>query len=357
VSAAATDETAFRELVEPYRRELHAHCYRMLGSVHDADDAIQDAMLRAWRGLAKFEGRSSLRSWLYRIATNTCLDQIGKRPKLTLPTADRPAIEMEKAFDEPPVERVWIDPYPDIELAAAEDDDPGPATRYEQHESLELAFVVALQLLPPNQRAALILREVLGFSAAEVAEALDTSVPSVNSALQRARRTVEDALPERSQQATLEALVDDGLREVVEGYMEAMEGGDVERMLELLADDAAWSMPPLRAWFRGKDRLEGFLRLGPLSGEWRWRHRATTVNGQATIGSYAWFESEGAYLPFALDVLRVDAGGHISEVISFINRVGEGHEPAAFARWPELEQHAERTAVFVRTGLPERLPA
>jgi RNA polymerase sigma-70 factor (ECF subfamily) len=116
-------------------------------------------------------------------------------------------------------------------------------------------------------------------------------------------------------------------------------------------------MPPLRAWFRGKDRLEGFLRLGPLSGEWRWRHRATTVNGQAAIGSYAWLESEGAYLPFALDVLRVDADGHISEVVSFINRVGEGHEPAAFARWPELEQHAERTAVFVRTGLPERLPA
>ena len=352
--SAATDEATFLRLVEPHRGELHAHCYRMLGSVHDAEDALQEALLRAWRGLAKFEGRSSLRSWLYRIATNTCLDLIGKRPKLTLPPGHGPAGVMEKAFDEPPVESVWIEPYPDRELAV-EDPAAGPAARYETRESLELAFVVALQLLPPNQRAALILREVLGFSAAEVAEALDTTVASVNSALQRARRAVEDALPERSQQATIEALGDEGLREVVEGYMSAMESGDIEQMLELLAEDAAWSMPPLEAWFRGTERLEGFLRLGPLSGKWRWRHALGSANGQPAIGSYAWLDSEGAYMPFALDVLTVTEDGRIAEVTSFINRVGEGYAPAEFARWPELPVAPARSFYFERAGLPDRI--
>ena len=190
--------TAFASLLEPYRRELHAHCYRMLGSVYDADDALQDASLRAWRALARFEGRSSLRSWLYTIATNTCLTQIQRRPKRVLPVDYGPATDPHDRPGRAVVETVWIEPYPDTEL---EDGLAGPEARYEQRESVELAFIAALQHLPASQRAVLILREVLGFSAKEVAESLDTTVASVNSALQRARASIEERAPEQSQQA------------------------------------------------------------------------------------------------------------------------------------------------------------
>src|SRR5213082_1362992 len=179
------DETAFAALLERYRGELHAHCYRMLGSVHDAEDALQDALLRAWRGLARFEGRSSLRSWLYRIATNTCLDTIERRPKRVLPIDYGPPADPHEGIGEPLVESVWVEPYPDERLGL-EDGFAAPEARYEQRESIELAFIAALQHLPPNQRAVLILREVLGYSAKEVAATLDTTVASVNSALQRA---------------------------------------------------------------------------------------------------------------------------------------------------------------------------
>ena len=187
------DETAFRELLEPHRRELHAHCYRMLGSVHDADDALQDASLRAWRGLSRFEGRSSLRSWLYTIATNTCLTHIERRPQRTLPVEYGPATDPHLGPGEPMIEGVWIEPYPDAALEV------------EQREGVELAFIAALQHLPATQRAVLILREVLGYSAKETAATLETTVVSVNSALQRARATVEERLPERSQQETLQS--------------------------------------------------------------------------------------------------------------------------------------------------------
>src|SRR5215217_3102203 len=203
VSAQGGDESAFQSLLEPYHGQLHAHCYRMLGSVHDAEDALQDASLRAWRGLARFEGRSSLRSWLYTIATNTCLNQIARRPKRVLPVDYGPAADPHGGPGEPVVESVWVEPYPD-ETLALEDGLASPDARYDQRESVELAFIAALQLLPPNQRAVLILREVLGFSAQEVADSLDTSVASVNSALQRARKAVEERLPEQSQQATLD---------------------------------------------------------------------------------------------------------------------------------------------------------
>ena len=182
-AARAGDETAFGELLEPYRRELHAHCYRMLGSTHDADDALQDATLRAWRGLGRFEGRSSLRSWLYTIATNTCLTHIERRPQRTLPVDYGPATDPHLGPGEPLVESLWIEPYPD---------DPD-APRYEQRESVELAFIVALQHLPATQRAVLILREVLGYSAKETAATLETTVASVNSALQRARAVARGA--------------------------------------------------------------------------------------------------------------------------------------------------------------------
>src|SRR6059036_529919 len=175
------DEDAYRRLVEPHRTELHAHCYRMLGSVHDAEDALQDALLRAWRGLPKFEGRSSLRSWLYTIATNTCLNAIAARPKRVLPIDYGPAYDPHDPPGEPIVESVWIEPYPD-EMLGVEDGYAAPEARYEQRESVELAFIVALQHLPATQRAVLILREVLGYSAREVAEQLDTTVPAVYSA-------------------------------------------------------------------------------------------------------------------------------------------------------------------------------
>ena len=211
-AASSGNESAFAKLIDPFRGELHAHCYRMLGSVHDAEDALQETLLRAWRALARFEGRSSLRSWLYTIATNTCLNAIERRPKRVLPIDYGPASDPHDDLGLPPLESTWVDPYPDQGLGL-EDGYAGPEARYELRESVELAFVAALQNLPANQRAALILREVLGFSANETAEALETSVASVNSALQRARKTVDDKLPEESQQATLRALGDDSSRD------------------------------------------------------------------------------------------------------------------------------------------------
>src|SRR5437764_1749898 len=225
-SAREGSEGAYQRLIEPHRSELHAHCYRMLGSVHDAEDALQEALVRAWRGLPKFEGRSSLRSWLYRIATNTCLTAIERRPKRVLPIDYGPATDPHVAPGEPIVESVWLEPYPD-ETLGLEDGFAAPEARYEQREAVELAFIAALQHLPANQRAVLILREVLGFSAQETAETLDTSTASVNSALQRARAAVDDRLPEQSQQATLRAIGDERLAEIVDRYVDAWERCDV----------------------------------------------------------------------------------------------------------------------------------
>src|SRR5437763_295426 len=242
-AARGGDEAAYGRLVESYRGELHAHCYRMLGSVHDAEDALQEALLRAWRGLGRFEGRSSLRSWLYRIATNACLDLIGRRPKRVLPIDYGPAADPHTPPGEPVVESVWVEPYPD-EMLAAEGEIAAPEARYEQREGIELAFVAALQHLAANQRAVLILREVLGFSAKETAKMLETTIPAVNSALQRARAAVEQRVPEQSQQATLRTLGDDGLREIVDRYVDAWERDDVEAFAAMLTADATFAMPP-----------------------------------------------------------------------------------------------------------------
>ena len=349
-AARAGREDAFEPLVEPYRGELHAHCYRMLGSVHDAEDAVQEALLRSWRGLKRFEGRSSLRSWLYTIATNTCLNQLAKRPKRVLPVDFGPSWDPHDGVGEPVVESVWIEPYPDAQLA---DGAVSPEAHYEQRESVELAFVAALQHLAANQRAALILREVLGFSAAEVAEALDTSVASVNSALQRARKTVDEKLPAQSQQATLRELGDERLREIVERYIDALGSDDVDAVVELLADDAAWSMPPLASWFRGLEDVSGFLARGPMSGEWRWRRLATTANGQPAVAAYTWDESQRCYLPFALDVITFE-GDRIKEVTAFITRAMQGRDPEYYARFPDQALDPARN-VFERFGLPPRV--
>jgi RNA polymerase sigma-70 factor (ECF subfamily) len=355
-AARGGDESAYQSLVEPHRGELLAHCYRMLGSMHDAEDGLQETYLRAWRGMARFEGRSSLRSWLYTIATNTCLNLIERRPKRVLPIDYGPSADPHgDGLGLPPLESVWVDPFPDEQLGL-EDGYAAPDARYELRESVELAFVAALQHLPANQRAALILREVLGFSAKEVATTLDTTVASVNSALQRARKTVDEELPEQSQQATLRTLGDQELREVVEGYMDAMSRGDVDKVVSMLAEDAAWSMPPLPAWFHGHEALRGFLEFGPLSGDWRWRHVPARASGQLAVGSYAWYEPDGAYRPFALDVMTLDADRKIKAITSFITRSTLSRDRLFYERYPEQpEDESNMSARFEWYGLPDRL--
>jgi RNA polymerase sigma-70 factor (ECF subfamily) len=348
------DQDAYRRLVEPHRRELHAHCYRMLGSVHDAEDALQDALLRAWRGLPRFQGRSSLRSWLYRIATNACLTAVERRPKRVLPIDHGPAADPHDVPGTPLVDSVWVEPYADERLGL-EDGRASPEARYERRESVELAFVAALQHLPPNQRAVLILRDVLGFSGQEIAEALETTVAAVNSAMQRARKTVDERLPAQSQQATLRALGDERLREVVEGYMDAMARGDVDAVVALLAQDAVWSMPPLASWYRGRDELAVFLTTSPLNGRWRWRHLPARANGQAAVASYAWDAREETHRPFALDVLTL-RGARIAEITSFITRTIELPEDLSFETWPEQAADPARLALYYEAfGLPDRL--
>jgi RNA polymerase sigma-70 factor (ECF subfamily) len=356
-AARSADQHAFAQLVEPHRRELHAHAYRMLGSVHDTEDALQDAMLRAWRGLAKFDGRSSLRAWLYKITTNTCLDVIGRRQKRVLPIDHVAPADLGEAPGRPLIETVWIEPYPDAGLGLGlADGHAAPDARYELRESVELAFIAALQHLPANQRAALILREVLGFSAQETADTLDTTVASVNSALQRARRTIEERLPGESQQQSLRALGDERLRAIVEGYMDAMQRGDVEAVVSMLAEDAAWSMPLLATWYLGHASLRSFLRMGPLSGAWRWSRIVATANGQPAVAAYTWRDDEGCFRPFALDVLTIGADGVITAITSFIARSAEPRDPERFARYPdEAVDHAKAASLFHRFGLPARV--
>jgi RNA polymerase sigma-70 factor (ECF subfamily) len=355
-AAQGGDERAFRELVEARRGELHAHCYRMLGSVHDAEDALQEAMLRAWRGLARFEGRSSVRSWLYTIATNTCLNAIAKRPKRVLPIDYGPSVDPHVLPGEPVVESVWIEPYPD-ETLGIEDGYAAPDARYEQREAVELAFVAALQHLPATQRAVLILREVLGFSAREVAETLDTTTASVNSALQRARAAVDERVPDRSQQETLKALGDDQVRELVARYVDAWERTDVDAFAAMLAEDATFAMPPLATWYGGREDIRGWATRTSLSGTWRWRALPTRANGQPALGFYAWDDGAQNYAPFALNVLTFE-GSEVKDVTAFIARSAEERDPEAFERYPEEPVDHEKVASFFgQFGLPDHLDA
>ncbi|MEA2458120.1 MAG: hypothetical protein QOC95_1092 [Thermoleophilaceae bacterium] len=353
-AARAGGEGAFGRLVEPYHGELHAHCYRMLGSVHDAEDALQDAMLRAWRGLARFEGRSSLRSWLYTIATNACLNAIARRPKRVLPVDYGPAADPHSAPGEPIVESVWLEPYPD-EMLGLDDGPASPQASYEMRESVELAFIAALQHLPANQRAVLVLREVLGFSAKEVAESLDTTVASVNSALQRARVAVDERVPEQSQQETLRSLGDDAVRDLVTRYVDAWERNDVEAFTAMLAEDATFAMPPLASWYRGREGIAQWAASWPLSGDWKWRTILTTANGQQAIGFYTWNEDGRHYQPFALNVLTF-RGEQVSDVTAFVARSIDNSEREDYARWPDEPADPRRLAgTFARFGLPDQL--
>jgi RNA polymerase sigma-70 factor, ECF subfamily len=353
-AARSGEEDAFAALIGPHRAELHAHCYRMLGSVHDAEDALQDALLRAWRGLSGFAGRSTLRAWLYRIATNASLDAIARRPKRVLPVDYGPAADPHIPPGEPLTESVWLEPYPDERLAP-EAGPAGPEARYEQREAVELAFIAALQHLPARQRAVLILREVLGFSAAETAEALETTTASVNSALQRARRTIADRLPDQSQQQTLRSLGDRRVQALVEAYVDAWERGDVEMVVSMLAEDATFAMPPMSTWYDGRDEIEIWLLNSPLSGQWRWRALQVSANGQPALGFYSWDPGERCYLPFALNVLTL-RGEKIGDVTAFITRSTEDPRSEVMARMPEqpFDQRA-LAAAFENFGLPDRL--
>jgi RNA polymerase sigma-70 factor, ECF subfamily len=311
-AARAGDEDAFRRLVEPHHAALHAHCYRMMASVHDAEDALQDTLLRAWRGLPGLEDATKLRRWLYTIATNACLDALARRRKRVLPIDYGPATGRGEEPGEPLAESVWVQAYPDEEIGV-EDGREAPEARYERRESIELAFIAALQHLAPRQRAVLILREVLGFSAREVAQALGTTTTSVNSALQRARKSVEERLPEQSQQATLRSLGDAGIRDLVERFTDAFETGDVEAILGLLAEDATFAMPPYEGWCRGRDAIaDSWLIPEPAGGL---RYVETRANGQLALGTYR-FSEAGSYVPIALDVLTL-RGARISDVQVF----------------------------------------
>jgi RNA polymerase sigma-70 factor, ECF subfamily len=315
-------ENAYRRLVEPLQGQLHAHCYRMLGSVHEAEDALQEALLRAWRGLRRFEGRSSLRSWLYTIATNACLNAVARRPKRVLPIDYSPAADPHEGPGRPLVESVWVEPYPDERI---EDSRAAPEARYEQRESVELAFVAALQHLAPRQRAVLILREVLGFSAREVADALETTVASVNSALQRARATVDERLPAESQQTTLRMLGDDRLRELAETYADAWERGDVDAVVSMLAEDAVIAMPPMATWFQGRDGVATFLSDFAFAQRWsgdrfeagdrRIRVLPARASGQLAFATYRW--EDGRYRPQAMQVLAL-RGSEIVDITGFV---------------------------------------
>ena len=306
------DDDAFARLVAPLRGPLHAHCYRMLGSVHDADDALQDALVRAWLGLSGYQGRGSLRAWLFTVATRTSLDLVAARGRRALPIDLGPSSEHAEVGDRPRDDIAWLEPYPDVVA--------------EQRETVELAFVAALQHLPGNQRAALLLFEVLGFAAAEIATMMDTSVGSVNSAIARARRTLADKVPPLPQQPTLRRIGDDRIRQIVASYAAALEHGDAAALVALLTEDVTWSMPPLPHWYGGLPAVTDFALKLPLTACGSWRHIASAANAQPAIASYRRTEGDGPHEAWSLNVLTLREDGRIADIVSFIG-------PAVFARF------------------------
>jgi len=325
--ARAGDGEAFRELTEAHRRELQVHCYRMLGSLQDAEDAVQDTLLAAWQGLGGFEGRASVRTWLYRIATNRCLN--ARRT-----ASRRPATEWNIPGVQPPKpsrlgEVTWLEPFPDALLAGAADVPPGPEARYEQAESMTLAFVTALQVLPPRQLAVLILRDVLGFRASEVAGMLDASVESVNSALKRARTSLERRRAPGSDLAPPPAAESAAEDEIVSRFVSAYESADLDAVVALLTDDVFLAMPPIPFEYVGRAAVTGFL--GSILGSGR-RFDLVRVrsNGQPACGAYV-RGADGVSRAAGLFVMTL-SGDRISSMVRF------------------------DTSVLPRFGLPAALP-
>src|SRR3954447_10715653 len=321
--AATTDTPAVERELESYRRELTGYCYRMLGSGFEAEDAVQETFVRAWRNFQGFKGRSSLRSWLYRIATNVCLDMLQGPQRRARPMDMGPASTAETALGAPLVESTWVMPIAD---SATLPEDGDPAELAAQRETLRLAFVAALQHLPPRQRAVLILREVLRWQASEVAELLETSVASVNSALQRAGA----AMGGRALDAGGPADVGDAeQRALLAGYVEAFERYDIDSLVKLLHDDAAFSMPPFPLWVQGPGQIHDFM-LGTGAKCEGSRLLVTQANGGPAVGVYN--RADDGYAPGAILVLEM-SGGRIGGLHHFL--------------YPEL---------FAEFGLPPRLP-
>jgi len=308
-------EQAFSDLTEPHRRALQAHCYRMVGSAQEAEDLAQETLWRAWRRRETYEGRAPLRSWLYKIATNLCLDALKQRPRRTLPAALEAASTLEQPAPPPASEPVWLEPFPDDLLAS---DDANPEARYAARESVALAFMTSLQLLPPRQRAVLILRDVLDWQAGEVAEALGQSVPSVKSALHRARTT----LASHQQSTRLDDLrhhpADEALRGQLDRYVLAWETADVPGLLALLRDEATFSMPPAHSWYQGRANIGAFVRQTIFGGaaRGRWRLLPTRANGQPAFGLYKRDEASNSYQAYGIQVVTF-AGSGIADITTF----------------------------------------
>jgi RNA polymerase sigma-70 factor (TIGR02960 family) len=309
--ARAGDEDAFRELTEPHRRELQVHCYRILGSTQDAEDLVQETLLAAWRNLEGFEGRASMRSWLYRIATNRCLNALrdSKRRPQEVPSVVEPPEPTRRA------EPVWLEPYPDVLLEGLADATPGPDARYETKESIELAFIVALQALPPRQRAVLVLRDVLGFRTAEVAEMLDSSEVSVKGALQRARAALRERLPDADRERPPRP---DSARErrLVGRFADAVESGDVDEMVALLTDDALLTMPPWPLEYQGHEAIGAFLRYREEVRGTPLRVGPIRANTQPAFGCYLSDAHSAIARPRGLFVLTLE-GDRVSAITWF----------------------------------------
>lgn len=313
------DQQAFGELAEPHRRELHAHCYRMLGSVHDAEDMVQETLLRAWRRRETYEGRASLRAWLYKIATNLCLDALEQRPRRVLPVTRQAVSTLNEPIPPKIMEPIWLEPFPDDLLAT---DDANPDVRFSARENITLAFVAALHRLPPRQRAVLILRDVLDWQASEVANLLDVTVPAVKSALHRARSTLAEHYHAAGAEAAAVHDLDEETQRRLDRFVLAWETADINALVALLKEDAVFSMPPIPAWYRGPDAIRKLVSMTVFSGEarGRWRLLPTRANSQSAFGLYQrdGSGSDSLYRAYGIQVLTF-AGREIADITTVIN--------------------------------------
>jgi RNA polymerase sigma-70 factor (ECF subfamily) len=313
-AARAGDQAAFARLIEPYRHQLLIHCYRMLGSIEDAEDALQETFLRAWRRLETFEGRASFRAWCYKIATNAALDARDSRHRRSLPSLTHAPADPGHPLPPPIMEPIWLEPLPDAGLPSP---DAGPEAQYDARESVALAFLAALQHLPGRQRAALILRDVLAWQADEVASLLGVSVASVNSALQRARSTMRTLSGTYLTGESVPA-ASDRVAALLAQYVKAWETGDVPRLTALLHEDAVMTMPPLPAWYQGRAAIESFLRTQLFAGaDHSFRLLPTHANGSPAFAAYVRGE-DGIYRHAALQVLQI-AGDRIAAIHDFLS--------------------------------------